>query len=90
VAVKVFDLVLMDINMPDMDGMEATRRIRASGGPQAQLPIIAMTADVMTHHQLRYTAAGMNGFVPKPFAPVQLLTEIARLAGGGEDDALSA
>jgi signal transduction histidine kinase len=86
VAITAFDLILMDVNMPGMDGMEATRRIRATEGPQAQLPIIAMTADVMTHHQQRYSAAGMNGFVPKPFAPIQLLSEIARLAGGVEDE----
>lgn len=52
----------------------------------------ALTADVMTHHQQRYHAAGMNGFVPKPFSPVQLLAEMARLVSGeGEaDTALSA
>jgi signal transduction histidine kinase len=87
VQLKVFDLVLMDVNMPGMDGMEATRRLRALPGPAAQLPVIALTADVMTHHLQRYRAAGMNGFVPKPFAPIQLLNEIMRLAGVGHDDA---
>ena len=81
-----FDLILMDVNMPGMDGMEATRRLRALSGDVAQLPVIAMTADVMTHHQKNYQAAGMDGFVPKPFAPSQLLNEIIRLASG-EDDA---
>ena len=75
-----YDLVLMDVNMPGMDGLEATRRIRALPGREAQVPIVALTADVMTHHQQAYTDAGMNGFVPKPFSPLQLLTEIARLA----------
>jgi signal transduction histidine kinase/CheY-like chemotaxis protein len=79
-----FHLVLMDINMPGMDGMEASRRIRASAGPGAAIPIIAMTADVMPHHQERYRAAGMNGFVPKPFSPMQLLTEVRRVADAGE------
>jgi CheY-like chemotaxis protein len=77
-----YDLVLMDVNMPGMDGLEATRHIRALPGREAQTPIVALTADVMTHHQESYREAGMNGFVPKPFSPVQLLAEIARLSGG--------
>ncbi|MDO8914016.1 MAG: ATP-binding protein [Phenylobacterium sp.] len=87
-----YDLILMDVNMPGIDGLEATRRIRALGGSAAQTPVIALTADVMTHHQQRYHEAGMNGFVPKPFSPLQLLAEIARLvAGEGEGpEALSA
>jgi signal transduction histidine kinase/CheY-like chemotaxis protein len=76
-----FDLVLMDINMPGMDGLEATRRIRALTGREAQVPVVALTADVMTHHQAAYDAAGMNGFVPKPFSPAQLLAEIVRICG---------
>jgi signal transduction histidine kinase len=76
-----YDLVLMDINMPGMDGMEATRRIRQLGGALAQTPIIALTADAMSHHTAAYRAAGMNGFVPKPFSPSELLAEVMRLAG---------
>jgi len=82
-----FDLILMDINMPQMDGLEATRRIRALGGAAAAIPVIALTADVMGHHQDAYLAAGMNGMVPKPFSPAQLLGEIARLAEAGESEA---
>jgi signal transduction histidine kinase/CheY-like chemotaxis protein len=76
-----YDLILMDVNMPGMDGMEATRRIRELPQPQAAVPIVALTADVMTHHQAAYHAAGMNGFVPKPFSPLQMLAEIVRIAG---------
>ncbi|MDB5464889.1 MAG: sensory box histidine kinase/response regulator [Phenylobacterium sp.] len=76
-----YDLILMDVNMPGMDGMEATRRIRDLPQPQADVPIVALTADVMTHHQAAYRAAGMNGFVPKPFSPGQMLAEIVRIAG---------
>ncbi|HXA37863.1 MAG TPA: ATP-binding protein [Phenylobacterium sp.] len=76
-----YDLILMDVNMPGMDGLEATRRIRGLGSPQADVPVVALTADVMTHHQAAYHAAGMNGFVPKPFSPSQLLGEILRIAG---------
>ena len=76
-----YDLILMDVNMPGMDGLEATRRIRALPGPEAGVPIVALTADVMTHHQAAYQGAGMNGFVPKPFSPSQMLGEIVRIAG---------
>ncbi|HEY3950316.1 ATP-binding protein [Phenylobacterium sp.] len=75
-----YDLILMDVNMPGMDGLEATRRIRGLPAPSCETPIVALTADVMTHHQAAYHAAGMNGFVPKPFSPAQLLTEIVRIA----------
>ena len=84
VATTAYDLVLMDINMPQMDGLEATRRIRALPGLTGRLPIIAMTADIMSHHQRAYVAAGMDGVVPKPFSPAQLLGEIKRLAQGGD------
>ena len=82
-----FDLVLMDINMPGMDGMEATRLIRALEGPMAGVPVIALTADVMSHQRQKYLAAGMNGVAPKPFSPTQLLGEIARLMAEPDDQA---
>lgn len=81
-----FDLVLMDVNMPGMDGLEATRLIRALPGGVGALPVIAMTADVMAHHRDRYTAARMDGVVPKPFSPAQLLSEIVRLLGETDAD----
>jgi CheY-like chemotaxis protein len=79
-----YDLILMDVNMPGIDGLEATRRIRGSGGPAAQVPIIALTANVVTHHTESYLAAGMNGVVGKPISPNSLVREIARLAEPGE------
>lgn len=75
-----YDLVLMDINMPEMDGREATRRIRALPGAAGQTPVIALTADIMSHQLQSYVAAGMNGVAPKPFSPAQLLKAIAALA----------
>ncbi len=86
VSTAAFDLILMDVNMPGMDGLEATRRIRALGSAAAAIPILALTADVMRHQHAAYLAAGMNGLVPKPFSPAQLLVEVARLADAGEDE----
>jgi CheY-like chemotaxis protein/nitrogen-specific signal transduction histidine kinase len=83
---RAFDMILMDVNMPGMDGLEATRRIRALGAPVSQIPIIALTADVMNHHRLTYLAAGMDGLVPKPFSPAALVTEIMRLAHASPDE----
>jgi signal transduction histidine kinase len=79
-----FDLVLMDVNMPGMDGLEATALIRALPGPQAATPIVALTANVMAHQRASYLAAGMDGTVPKPFSPAVLLQEILRLSSDGE------
>ena len=67
--------------MPGIDGLEATRRIRAMGGAVGDLPIIALTANVMAHQRQDYLNAGMNGVVGKPISPHTLLNEIARLAG---------
>ena len=61
-----FDVVLMDLQMPVMDGLEATRRVRAAGGPNAQVPIIALTANVLDAHRQACGEVGMNGFVAKP------------------------
>ncbi|HEY2660538.1 MAG TPA: ATP-binding protein [Caulobacteraceae bacterium] len=79
-----FDLILMDINMPEMDGLEATRRIRALGGAARDIPVIALTADIMSHQKRAYASAGMDGVVPKPFSPAELLAEIARLADSSQ------
>jgi CheY-like chemotaxis protein len=81
------DLILMDVQMPHMDGVEATRAIRALRGPVAQVPIIGLTANVMVHQRAEYLAAGMNGVVAKPISPATLLSEIARVVSA-EDEAL--
>jgi PAS domain S-box-containing protein len=72
-----FDLIFMDIQMPGMDGVEATRRIRDLGGEAASTPIIAMTANALAHQQASYIAAGMNGAVAKPLSPAALVQAIA-------------
>ncbi len=73
------DLILMDVQMPHMNGVDATRAIRGLRGPAAQTPIIGLTANVMVHQRADYIAAGMNGVVAKPISPAALLAEIARL-----------
>jgi CheY-like chemotaxis protein len=75
-----FDLILMDVQMPGIDGLEAARRIRALGGAAAQTPIVALTANVLAHQRRAYLDAGMDGVVGKPISPGALLREIARLS----------
>jgi CheY-like chemotaxis protein len=66
-APERYEMIFMDVQMPDMDGYEATRHIRASGAPNAEtIPIIAMTANVFREDVERCLAAGMNGHVGKP------------------------
>ncbi|WP_449221220.1 CHASE domain-containing protein [Tistrella mobilis] len=76
------DLVFMDVQMPVMDGMEATRRIRAAEAEtgRRRVPIIAMTANAMSGMREEYMAAGMDDFVPKPFRAEKLLAVAARWA----------
>jgi two-component system sensor histidine kinase/response regulator len=72
-----FDLVLMDIQMPGMDGLQCTRLIRADQA-LARLPVIAMTAHAMAGDRDKSVAAGMNDHVDKPFEPAQLFEVMLR------------
>jgi signal transduction histidine kinase/CheY-like chemotaxis protein len=74
-----FDVVLMDVQMPDLDGVEATMQIRALPPPKRDVPIIALTAHAMTGAKEEYIAAGMDDFVSKPIEPALLLGKLARL-----------
>ncbi|MEZ4828534.1 MAG: ATP-binding protein [Bacteroidia bacterium] len=74
-----FDVVLMDIHMPEMDGIEATQNIRNSPEPDiASLPIIALTASALEEELKMILDAGMNDIVTKPFDPITLYQMIAR------------
>jgi len=64
-----YDLVLMDIQMPRMDGVEATRRIRAAGGVRGRVPIVALTAHAIASERDSYLSAGMDDYLAKPFEP---------------------
>src|SRR5262249_38096250 len=74
-----FDIVLLDMHMPVMDGPTAIRKIRASGEAWADIPVIALTADAMSGDRERYLAMGMNGYLSKPLSERDLLAEIARV-----------
>jgi len=82
-----FDLIFMDIQMPVMDGMEATRRIRALPEPVCSTPILAMTANAMSHQADSYLAAGMNGIVAKPLSPTALIAQIAAIVAQSAHEA---
>lgn len=79
-----YDVVLMDIRMPVMSGVEATQRIRSLSGPAAQRPIIAMTANTMAGDREAYLKAGMNDYIAKPIDFQLLLRKIESFLSGGE------
>jgi CheY-like chemotaxis protein len=79
-AERPFDVVLMDIHMPGMTGIETVEQIRAAAGPQSRVPVIALTADVFTRRPEEYRALGFNDFVSKPILVADLLNAIKRAA----------
>lgn len=79
-----YDAVLMDLHMPDMDGVEAARRIRALDGPVSRVPIIALTADTMPENRDDCLAVGMDAFMTKPFDPNELMGALRALTAKGQ------
>jgi len=75
-----WDLVLMDVQMPGLDGLAATRRIRALEGPKAGVPIIAVTANALKGDDVRCLEAGMNGYLAKPIEPARLAEALRKYA----------
>ncbi|MCC6539717.1 MAG: response regulator [Bryobacterales bacterium] len=77
-----YDLVLMDCNLPDIDGYEAAKRIRAEGGASAAAPVVALTAATLAEDRRRCTEAGMVGFLAKPVSLAALAAALDRAGGG--------
>jgi signal transduction histidine kinase/DNA-binding response OmpR family regulator len=75
---SAYDLILLDIRMPRLDGLAAAERIRNGGGPSASAPIIALTADAGEEERVRAFKAGMDDFITKPIDAARLLTVAAR------------
>lgn len=80
IAQRAFDVILMDIHMPGMSGVETVARIRALPGPEHATPIIALTADILSRHPAEYRELGFDDFVSKPILVSGLLAAIKRAA----------
>ncbi|WP_210513783.1 hybrid sensor histidine kinase/response regulator [Hymenobacter terricola] len=83
-AAPPFDAVLMDVQMPEMDGYEATRHIRRQFPDASQLPIIGLTASVLPEDRVLALVAGMNDTLAKPFEPAVLYARLAHFTGRAE------
>jgi len=86
---RPFDLILMDMHMPVMDGLDATALIRAGAGPNRQTPIIALTADAFEDRRDAWIEAGAAAFLTKPINPDLLLATVARLTTIGDQPPVS-
>ncbi|MCA0869679.1 PAS domain S-box protein [Seohaeicola saemankumensis] len=85
-AEQAFDVILMDISMPVMDGLQATGEIRRGGGPSAGATIYAVSANVLPQEQDRFLAAGMDGFIGKPLTLPALRRSLLGIGHDGGKD----
>jgi two-component system, cell cycle response regulator DivK len=74
------DLILMDIQLPVLDGYEATRRIKADAAT-AHIPVIAVTSYALSGDEAKTRAVGCDGYIAKPFSPKQLLAMVREFTG---------
>ena len=86
-ASKTYDLVLMDIMMPELDGIETTKRIRKLQGPSAEVPIVALTAKAPSDDGVDYLAAGLDAYVAKPIRGRELYATLAPFLAVDTDEA---
>lgn len=80
-----FDVIFMDVRMPELDGRETTRRLRAGGGLNATTPVVAVTADTSPDDIAACTAAGMDYFVSKPLTPAALIGALNQVLSDGAE-----
>jgi CheY-like chemotaxis protein len=85
---NIYDVIIMDVQMPEMDGLEATKEIRAAEvrSGSARVPIVAMTAEALRGDRDRCIAAGMDAYVTKPFRIEELAMELARISRREDED----
>ena len=86
-AEVVFDVIFMDVRMPELDGRETTRRLRAGDGPNARTPVVAVTADSAPEDIAACQAAGMAYFVSKPLTPPALFAALQHVLDDAAQDA---
>jgi CheY-like chemotaxis protein len=79
--IQSYDLILMDLQMPGMDGLAAARAIRALESENSQTPIVALSANILPDHLKASAEAGMNDHIGKPISPAALISAVQRWAG---------
>ena len=84
-----YDVILMDIQMPELDGIQATKQIRAMPAPKSGIPIIALTAHALAGAREEYLAAGMNDYISKPVDQTVLLAKLLEIAQGLRRESLT-